>query len=151
MSTGLRNLSALVAGLLFGFGLALSGMLDPARVLGFLDVAGQWDPSLAFVLAGAVAVSAVSYVFRNWLRAPALADEFKIPTSQRIDGKLLGGAALFGIGWGLVGLCPGPALAALPLGLLPVLVFVAAMSAGMVIHHFVIALTARVPKVSAAR
>ena len=130
----LRTGAALAAGLLFGFGLALSGMLDPARVLGFLDVAGAWDPSLAFVLAGAVAVSALSYLVRRRMAHPVLAGRFQIPDSGRLDGRLLCGAALFGIGWGLVGLCPGPALAALPLGLASVFGFVAAMVAGMVLH-----------------
>lgn len=134
MTSGLRILTALAAGLMFGAGLALSGMLDPARVLGFLDVFGAWDPTLAFVLGGAVAVSALSYVVKARMARPLLADRFLVPEGRSIDGRLVGGAILFGIGWGLVGLCPGPALAALPLGLAPIFGFVAAMLAGMALH-----------------
>ena len=134
MNGVLRTGVALAAGLLFGLGLALSGMLDPARVLGFLDVAGAWDPSLAFVLAGAVAVSALSYLVRRRMAHPVLAGRFQVPEGRRGDGRLLCGAGLFGIGWGLVGLCPGPALAALSLGIAPVFGFVAAMLAGMALH-----------------
>lgn len=138
MKRSLRIFVALSAGLLFGLGLAMSGMLDPARVLGFLDVAGDWDPSLAFVLAGAVAVSMLSYLVRGRMERPALADRFQIPEERRLDRRLIGGAALFGVGWGLVGLCPGPALAALSLGIVPVFAFVAAMMAGMALHAFVL-------------
>jgi len=126
--------SSLLAGLLFGLGLALSGMMDPDRVLGFLDVAGAWNPSLAFVLGGAVSVSAASYAVASRLRRPLAAPRFEIPRTQIIDGRLIAGSALFGIGWGLIGLCPGPALADLALGLAPVALFVAAMLTGMLIH-----------------
>jgi hypothetical protein len=129
-----RLASALSAGLLFGAGLALSGMMDPARVLGFLDVAGAWDPSLAFVLVGAVAVSALGYRITGRLERPLAARRFAIPTSVAIDRDLVVGSALFGIGWGLVGLCPGPALAGLTLGIVPIAVFVVAMLAGMLLH-----------------
>ncbi|WP_019905832.1 DUF6691 family protein [Methylobacterium sp. 77] len=132
----LRSAVGLLAGLLFGFGLALSGMMDPARVLGFLDVAGAWDPRLAFVLAGAVAVSALGYALVKLMRKPVLAQRFEIPHNRPITASLIGGAALFGIGWGLVGLCPGPALAGLVLGLPQVIGFVAAMLAGMLLHRF---------------
>ncbi|TVP51630.1 MAG: YeeE/YedE family protein [Halomonas sp.] len=100
-----------VAGLLFGLGLAISGMTDPARVLGFLDVAGAWDPTLIFVLGGAVVTSFIGYrlVFKR--SAPLLGGVFQLPTKQELDVRLLGGAALFGIGWGLSGYCPGPAIA----------------------------------------
>jgi uncharacterized membrane protein YedE/YeeE len=135
MNQSLRAFASLVAGLLFGFGLALSGMMNPLRVLGFLDIAGNWDPSLAFVLAGAVGVSALGYFARTRMNHPVLSDQFHVPTSQRVDLRLLLGAALFGIGWGLVGLCPGPALAALPLGLFRISVFVAAMLTGMVLYR----------------
>jgi uncharacterized membrane protein YedE/YeeE len=135
MRPAAQILAALAAGLTFGLGLALSGMLDPARVRGFLDVAGAWDPSLAFVLAGAVGISALGYAVARRLRAPAFDHAFAIPTGQRIDRPLVLGAALFGIGWGLAGLCPGPAVAALSTGLLPVLIFVAAMLTGMVLHR----------------
>lgn len=136
MKRSLRIFVALSAGLLFGLGLAMSGMLDPARVLGFLYVAGDWDPSLAFVLAGAVAVSTLSYLVRGRMERPALTDRFQIPEERRLDRRLIGGAALFGVGWGLVGLCPGPALAALSLGIVPVFAFVAAMMAGRALHAF---------------
>lgn len=139
----LRASVGLLAGLLFGFGLALSGMMDPARVLGFLDVAGAWDPSLAFVLAGAVAVSALGYLLVSRIRKPVLAQRFEIPRNRPITASLIAGAVLFGIGWGLVGLCPGPALAGLMLGLPQVIGFVAAMILGMVLHRFTAAASGR--------
>ncbi|MFD6318677.1 YeeE/YedE family protein [Methylorubrum populi] len=131
----LRSATALVSGLLFGFGLALSGMMDPEKVLGFLDIAGAWDPSLVFVLGGAVGVSGLGYLIRARMARPLLAPRFEVPTTSRLDARLIGGAALFGIGWGLAGFCPGPALAGLVLGLPPVAVFVAAMLAGMLLHR----------------
>jgi uncharacterized membrane protein YedE/YeeE len=127
-------LVALLAGAVFGLGLSLSGMLDPARVRGFLDVAGNWDPSLAFVLGGAVAVAFSAMVLRRRLRRPAFASEFQLPATAPIDQRLILGSAIFGVGWGMAGLCPGPALAALSLGLAPVVLFVAAMLAGMTVH-----------------
>ncbi|WP_425463315.1 DUF6691 family protein [Methylobacterium terricola] len=130
----LRLAAAALAGLLFGVGLAMSGMLDPARVRGFLDVAGAWDPTLAVVLAGAVAASGLGTALARRLRRPVLADAFDWPTRTRIDRDLVLGAVLFGIGWGLSGFCPGPAVAALSGGALPVVVFVAAMLVGMAAH-----------------
>ncbi|KPF62836.1 hypothetical protein IP69_19875 [Bosea sp. AAP35] len=125
----------LLAGALFGFGLSLSGMLDPARVIGFLDVAsGAWDPSLMFVLGGAVAVAIPGVMLQRRLARPVLEETFHMPQATVIDRPLLLGAALFGIGWGVAGLCPGPAVSALSLGLMPVFVFVAAMAAGMLLH-----------------
>ena len=124
-------LAALAAGLLFGLGLAISGMMNPARVIGFLDVAGHWNPSLAFVLSGAVLVSTIGYALASRLSHPVFAPVFEIPRRTDIDARLVGGAALFGIGWGLSGFCPGPALASLTLGLPATLVFVATMLAGM--------------------
>ena len=124
-------LGALVSGLLFGLGLTISHMTDPARVLAFLDLFGAWNPSLAFVMAGAVAVAAVGFALARRLEAPLLAPCFQIPTRRDIDIPLVAGSALFGIGWGLVGLCPGPALTDLSGGLWQILVFVAAMIAGM--------------------
>ncbi|MGU3361990.1 DUF6691 family protein [Methylobacterium sp. M6A4_1b] len=141
MSAALRLLSALAAGLIFGLGLSLSGMLDPARVQGFLDVTGAfdgratWDATLAFVLGGAVSVAGFGYALARRLPRPVFAAAFDLPTNRRIDGPLIGGAALFGIGWGLSGLCPGPAVAALSTGVLPVSVFVAAMLVGMAVHQ----------------
>ena len=134
-----RPVAALASGLVFGWGLSLSGMLDPVRVRGFLDVAGAWDPSLMFVLGGAVAVSALGYRILPHLRRPAFDTRFDLPTRRRIDAPLIAGSALFGIGWGLAGFCPGPAMAALSTGLLPVAVFVAAMLAGMLLHDRVVA------------
>lgn len=130
------TVAALGAGLIFGLGLSLSGMLDPARVRGFLDVTGAWDPSLMFVLGGAVSVSALGYQLATFTEAgPGLG----IPDSKnrRIDAQLLVGSALFGIGWGLSGFCPGPAVAALSTGALPVAVFVATMLIGMTAHRLV--------------
>ncbi|MDR3535449.1 MAG: YeeE/YedE family protein [Acetobacteraceae bacterium] len=132
----MRIIAALLSGLVFGFGLALSGMLNPVRVLGFLDLAGAWDPSLAFVLAGAVVVSAGGYLVSRRLARPALAPTFDIPASRRIDLRLIGGAALFGIGWGMAGFCPGPAIASLSLGYGKSVLFVAAMLVGMAAFRF---------------
>ena len=117
-------------GLLFGVGLVVSGMSNPAKVLNFLDLAGTWDPSLAFVMAGAVAVAFTGYrvVFRR--QRPLAAREFHLPKATRVDGRLVVGAAIFGIGWGLGGYCPGPALVALGLGDASTWVFLAAMFAG---------------------
>ncbi|MFE1599028.1 DUF6691 family protein [Methylobacterium sp. ID0610] len=131
MRAWLRAGAALAAGVVFGLGLSLSGMLDPVRVRGFLDVTGAWDPSLMAVLAGAVAVAALGQVIRRRMDRPLLDERFALPTQRRIDARLLGGAALFGIGWGLAGFCPGPAVAALSTGAVPVVVFVLAMLAGM--------------------
>lgn len=147
MTGPLRLTVALSAGLLFGLGLAISGMMDPARVLGFLDVAGQWDPSLAFVLGGAVGVSAIGYVAASWMGRPVLVPRFDIPKTRTVDARLVGGATLFGIGWGLVGLCPGPALAALTLGLPSIGVFVVAMLAGMVLFRLMAGMTPRTSEV----
>jgi uncharacterized membrane protein YedE/YeeE len=125
-------LSALVAGLLFGFGLALSQMTNPAKVLGFLDIAGDWDPSLAFVMAGAVAVSFLAFRRAGSWRRPIFGDAFQLPTRRDIDGLLIAGSLLFGVGWGLAGICPGPALTAIVSGQGKVFLFLAAMLAGMV-------------------
>lgn len=126
-----RIFAGLVAGLLFGAGLSISGMINPAKVIGFLDIAGAWDPSLAFVMLGGVVVTAIGY--RTVLRRgqPMFEPGFTLPTRRDIDPSLLLGAGLFGIGWGLGGYCPGPALAGLGLGSLETLIFVAAMLLGM--------------------
>ena len=129
--------AALLAGLPFGTGLAVSGMLDPTRVLGFLNVTGAWDPSLAFVLGGAVGVSAVGQILSRRVACPLLAGRFDAPTTHRIDLPLLCGSALFGIGWGLADFCPGPALASLSLGVPRSVVFVGAMLAGMRLYRVV--------------
>lgn len=109
----LTLMASYVAGLLFSLGLAVSGMTDPARVVGFLDVAGDWDPTLMFVLGGAVMTTFIGYRFVLKQPAPMLAGRFELPSRRDLDTKLLGGAALFGVGWGLSGYCPGPAIASL--------------------------------------
>lgn len=140
MTTLMRILAALLSGALFGWGLSLSGMVDPARVLGFLDLGGaDWDPSLIFVLAGAVMVAMIGVAVARRNARPLLDEQFHLPTKTRIDTRLMLGSALFGAGWGLAGFCPGPALSALSMGLAQVLVFVAAMSVGMILHDRVIA------------
>lgn len=122
------------AGGLFGAGLALAGMTDPRRVLGFLDVAGDFDPTLAWVLASALLVSALGQLWLRRRQRPYCAERFQLPTAQAIDKRLLLGAAMFGIGWGWVGYCPGPALAALAVGAREALWFVTAMAAGFWLH-----------------
>lgn len=127
----MRSLLGLLAGLVFGIGLVVSGMSDPAKVLNFLDVLGTWDPSLAFVMGGASLTAFLGYRL-VWRRArPLTLDDFQIPTRDDIDAPLLGGAALFGLGWGLGGFCPGPAWTALTLGAPGTLVFLPAMLLGM--------------------
>jgi uncharacterized membrane protein YedE/YeeE len=125
-----QNLVALAAGLLFGLGLGFSQMIDPQRVIGFLDVAGNWDATLAFVMGGAVLVTVISFRFVLRQPAPLLGRKFYVPTRSDIDRPLVLGAALFGIGWGLGGYCPGPAIAALGLGSANPLLFLMAMIAG---------------------
>jgi len=121
----------LLLGLLFGIGLVVSGMADPAKVLNFLDLAGTWDPSLLFVMGGAAITTLIGYRFVLKRSRPLLAKDFQVPTRREIDGKLLFGAGLFGIGWGLGGFCPGPALTALSLGATGTLWFIPAMFVGM--------------------
>jgi uncharacterized membrane protein YedE/YeeE/intracellular sulfur oxidation DsrE/DsrF family protein len=130
-----RWLVPLLSGALFGAGLILSGMTQPAKVIGFLDVTGAWDPSLALVMAGAIAVHFAAYRLVPHMPSPLFAGAFALPGRRDLDAQLLGGAALFGIGWGLSGFCPGPALASLPSGTAPVLVFVAAMLGGMALFQ----------------
>lgn len=127
--------AAMLAGVVFGVGLAVSGMMDPAKVIGFLDFAGDWDPTLAFVMGGALLVTAPAFYLILKRPRPALADSFDLPVKTTLDTRLLGGSALFGVGWGLSGFCPGPAVAALTTGLGPVFAFVAAMLAGMALHE----------------
>lgn len=127
----MKAMAALFAGLLFGLGLTLSEMVNPARILGFLDFAGDWDPTLAFVLGGAVLASAIGYRLVGRVTRPAFASSFAIPKNRDIDSRLIGGSALFGIGWGLAGFCPGPAIASLSLGYGKSVLFVAAMLIGM--------------------
>ena len=134
----MRLLVALFSGTLFGLGLAISGMINPAKVIGFLDFAGNWDPTLALVMGGALLVTIPFFRLILKRPRPVLEDRFELPTKTSLDGRLLGGAAMFGAGWGLSGFCPGPAVAALvpalANGLMPVFVFVASMLAGMALY-----------------
>ncbi|WP_084396698.1 DUF6691 family protein [Henriciella aquimarina] len=130
-----RHIAAFVTGLVFGLGLVISQMVNPAKVLAFLDILGGWDPSLAFVMAAALAVTAVGYRIVWQRRSPVFAETFQLPGHQTVDARLATGAVLFGIGWGLVGLCPGPAITAVSIGGLPVIGFVAAMAAGMALFE----------------
>jgi uncharacterized membrane protein YedE/YeeE len=122
-------------GLVFGAGLAVSGMTNPAKVLAFLDVFGRWDPTLACVMGGALAVTAVGVAVARRSARPWLGSGFGIPTRRDIDARLVGGAALFGVGWGLVGVCPGPALANLGRGSSAATLFVVALLAGIALHR----------------
>lgn len=132
-----HSLVAFACGLLFGVGLLVSQMSNPAKVIGFLDIAGQWDPSLAFVMAGAVAVFAVLYRAALRRRAPLFDSRFFVPESTRIDASLFSGAAIFGVGWGLSGFCPGPAVVSAGFGDPRVWVFLAAVIVGMLIFRWV--------------
>jgi uncharacterized protein len=129
-----KLVSAFVIGAVFGLGIAISGMINPGKVFNFFDVFGTWDPSLAFVMAGGLAVAFVGYrlLFVS-RRAPVLDAEFSFPAKKRIDAELVGGAAIFGIGWGIAGFCPGGAVPALGLGYSETVIFLAAMIAGIVI------------------
>ena len=123
--------ASLLAGLVFGLGLIVSGMANPAKVLGFLDLGGAWDPSLAFVMAGAVAVSTVGFLLAGRRKDSLLGGPITLPGVRHIDRRLVGGSLLFGIGWGIAGFCPGPALVSLGSGEVKALVFVGAMLLGM--------------------
>jgi uncharacterized membrane protein YedE/YeeE len=123
--------SSFVAGLIFGAGLIVSGMVSPAKVLGFLDLAGDWDPSLALVMGGAIAVGAPAFLWASKRPATLLGTPMHLPDARRIDRRLVLGSVAFGVGWGLAGFCPGPAVVALGAGQLKALVFVVAMLAGM--------------------
>ncbi len=126
----MRSLAAGLFGFLFGIGLIVAGMTDPARVLAFLDVAGAWDPTLAFVMIGAIAVAAPAFALARRQPVALLGETISLPDTKRIDARLIGGSALFGLGWGLAGVCPGPALVLLGGDGLSALVFVAALLAG---------------------
>lgn len=130
------TLFAFISGLVFGLGLIISGMANPAKVLGFLDIAGTWDPSLAFVMAGAIAVGVMAFAIARRRSVTALGLLMKLPEARDIDRRLVGGGTLFGIGWGIAGFCPGPALVALGMGEGKAMVFVLAMLGGMVLFEF---------------
>lgn len=129
-----RHLPPLLSGILFGAGLALGGMTNPARVRGFLDFFGEWDPTLAFVMGGAVLVMAIAWRFVPRMKQPLLATEFALPDRSDLTPQLLAGATLFGVGWGLAGLCPGPGVAILFTAPVESAVFVASLLAGMMLH-----------------
>jgi uncharacterized membrane protein YedE/YeeE len=129
-------LSGFAIGLLFGIGLLVSGMANPARVLGFLDLTGRWDPSLLFVMIGAIPVAFVGFRLAGGRSAPIVEKRFHLPTASAIDARLAAGAAIFGVGWGLAGFCPGPAITALGLGLTQPAIFVVAMLAGMALVRY---------------
>ena len=143
-----RILSAFLIGGLFGLGIVIAGMANPAKVLNFFDIAGTWDPSLAFVMGGGLAVAYVGYrlVFGRQAR-PVFEPTFDLPKQRRIDAELVGGAAVFGIGWGIAGFCPGGAVPALGLGYSETVVFLAAMVAGIIVGR---ALRSRIPAISPA-
>jgi len=127
----LRNFTALLAGIIFGFGLVISQMVNPQKVLAFLDIFGSWDPSLAFVMGAALLVTVPGYYILLKRNRPIAAPAFELPSTKNADFPLLVGALLFGIGWGLVGLCPGPAITALAFGGMPAFIFLVSMAAGM--------------------
>ncbi len=131
-----RSIIAAIAGIVFGVGLAVSGMMDPAKVRGFLDIFGSWDPTLIFVMGGATLVMGIAWLVQRRFDRPLADSRFHLPNTSGIDRRLLGGSALFGIGWGLAGLCPGPALASLATRPLQAAIFVAAMIAGMAVFRF---------------
>ena len=128
--------TALLAGLVFGVGLVLSGMADPGKVLGFLDLAGPWDPSLALVMVGAIAVGLLGFAVAKRRTKSLLGLDLSLPTARHLDRRLVGGSVLFGMGWGVAGFCPGPALASLGMGGLKAAVFVTAMLVGMGLFEF---------------
>jgi uncharacterized membrane protein YedE/YeeE len=131
----MQILAALAAGLVFGVGLIVSGMANPAKVLGFLDLAGPWDPSLALVMAGAIAVGLPAFALAKRRKTSLLGTPLSLPGNTAVDRRLLGGSLLFGVGWGLAGFCPGPALVALGMKESKALLFVIAMLAGMALYE----------------
>ena len=131
----MQIITALATGLIFGLGLILSGMTDPSKVIGFLDLAGRWDPSLAFVMGGAILVGVVAFQFARGREKSLLGDAMRLPTARQVDRRLVLGSLAFGTGWGLAGYCPGPALVAVAQGGTKPLIFVAAMLAGMALYE----------------
>jgi uncharacterized membrane protein YedE/YeeE len=140
--------AALGSGMLFGIGLTVSGMVQPLKVVGFLDVAGAWDPTLGFVMGGALAVTALAFPRILRRARPLWTEAFSLPTRKDVDARLVAGSALFGVGWGLGGFCPGPALAALALGASGAWIFAAAMAVGMLLERILFELE---PRAASAR
>jgi len=128
------KVTSFLSGIVFALGLGISGMTRPIKIIGFLDFFGHWDPSLAFVMIGAFSVYFVAYRMSRRMPAPLFIENFSIPSRSDLDLRLIGGAAIFGAGWGLGGFCPGPALVSIASGALPVLIFVVAMALGMYLH-----------------
>jgi hypothetical protein len=127
----MRILSAFIVGLIFGVGIAISGMINPAKVLNFFDIAGTWDPSLIFVMGGALVTTFIGYRLVLRRDKPVIEEKFQLPTASAIDARLIGGSAVFGIGWGIAGFCPGAAIPALGSGKIEVAGFVVALLAGL--------------------
>ncbi|MFY9238242.1 MAG: DUF6691 family protein [Roseovarius sp.] len=137
----MKLIFATLTGLVFGIGIALSGMMNPAKVLNFFDIVGAWDPSLAFVMGGVLGVTGIGYSL-VWRQArPMFAGTFQIPTDTQIDRKLIGGSALFGIGWGIAGFCPGAAIPALGTGRWEVVLFIGAVIAGLALRRALVRMT----------
>lgn len=132
----LQIIASLIAGTLMGAGLMVSGMMNPNKVLSFLDIFGNWDPTLIFVMGGAIFSALPGFWLSRRLTKPLLANNFQLPEKKNFDRRLVGGAAIFGVGWGLVGLCPGPAISAITTGSPQVIIFVISMTLGMVIYRW---------------
>jgi len=135
MKTHLDTVSSFIVGLIFGIGLIFAGMTDPSKVIGFLDISGLWDPSLAFVMVGAILVGLVAFRFANKRTMNFLGGAIRLPTKNDVDTRLIVGSLLFGIGWGLAGFCPGPALVTLGTGAPQAIIFVLSMIAGMALFE----------------
>jgi len=131
----MKLIYALFTGLVFGVGISISGMINPAKVFNFFDIAGTWDPSLAFVMGGAVIVTFIGYRLAWRRNAPLFGEQFEFPTNSAIDARLVGGSAIFGIGWGIAGFCPGAAIPALGTGRWEVVLFLAAVTAGFYVRR----------------
>ncbi len=133
----MKNVLALISGLVFGFGLILSGMANPAKVIGFLDIAGSWDPSLAFVMGGAIAIGFFAFRYAETRDTTFLGEELNLPRNNTIDKRLIGGSLVFGAGWGLGGFCPGPGLVSLGMGYSGGIIFALSMVVGMLAFELI--------------
>lgn len=139
----MKLITTYLIGLIFGFGISISGMINPAKVLNFFDIAGTWDPSLMFVMGGALITTFVGYRLIFCRQVPILGEVFNLPSSQTVDSRLIAGSAVFGVGWGIAGFCPGGALPALGTGQSQVFIYAAALVAGIFIAKFLQSITAR--------